>query len=112
MTTPVRTMCACHLRAVWLFCLGACAAVAGAAAEPAKRPFDLPADSAEKSLKRFSVQSGIEVVFATHVTEGVRTVALKGEFPPLEALTRLLAGTTLVSRHDERSGTIFVSKGT
>jgi len=81
------------------------------AAEPARREFNLPADTAEQSLKRFTMQAGIEVVFATHATEGVRTAALQGQFVPIEALNRLLAGTPLLARPDERTGAIVVSRG-
>lgn len=89
----------------------ACLAWSLAAAESLpRRQFNLPAGSAEQSLKRFSTQAGIEVVFATHVADGVRTAALRGEFPPLEALERILDGTPLFARWDERAGAIVVSR--
>lgn len=86
------------------------AAVVASAAEAAKRTFDLPADTAERSLKRLAQQSGTEVVFVSEVTEGVRANAVKGEFTPLEAAHRLLAGTPLQVVRDERTGVISVTR--
>ena len=63
------------------------------AADAARRPFNLPADDAEHTLRLFATQSGLEVLFSRPSTVGVRTPALQGDFPPFEAITRLLAGT-------------------
>ncbi|MBL9200346.1 MAG: TonB-dependent receptor, partial [Opitutaceae bacterium] len=80
------------------------------AAESAKRIFDLPADRAEVSLKRFAAQSGVEVLFTTEAVASVRTAAVQGEFAPAEALGRLLMGTTLVARQTEGSGMFLVRR--
>ena len=77
-------------------------------ADSAKKKFDLPADSAEASLKRFAAQSGVEVLFTTDTVASVRTPAVKGEFAPGEALRRLLAGTALVAKIDDGTGTFLV----
>lgn len=83
----------------------------GAASEGAPtRPFDLPADSAEQSLKRFSAQSGLQVLFATELTDGVRANAVKGDFTPMDAADRLLAGTPLRIVRDETTGVISVAR--
>lgn len=79
------------------------------AAEAAKR-FDLAADTAERSLKRFAQQSGLEVVFASELTDGVRANAVRGEFTPLEAGRRLLAGTPLALVRDEKTGVLSVTR--
>src|SRR5262245_32782682 len=50
------------------------------------RKFDLPADVAEVSLKRFAEQSGRGVVFVPERVKGVKTNAVKGEWTPAEAL--------------------------
>ena len=84
--------------------------LAAPAAESSKKRFDLPADSAELSLKRFSKQAGIEVVFATQSTTGVRTPEVRGEFNPLEALSRLLAGTPLSARSEDDGHTILIDR--
>ena len=96
---------------LWLVLAASLACSWAHAKEPSLRKFDLPADSAEQSLKRFSVQAGIEVVFATHVTQGVRTAALRGTFVPIDALRRLLIGTPLLAKPDERTGAIVVTRG-
>lgn len=80
------------------------------AADAAKKSFDLPADAAERSLKRFAQQAGLEVAFVSEVTDGVRTNAVRGEFTPLEAAQRLVAGTPLQIVRDERTGVLTVAR--
>ncbi|MDO8542158.1 MAG: hypothetical protein Q7S40_17100 [Opitutaceae bacterium] len=82
-----------------------------AGATPAKISFDLPADSAEKSLRLFSRQSGLEVVFASAVAKGVRTQAVKGEMPAREALAAMLAGSGLVV-YEDKSGAVSIQRET
>lgn len=77
-----------------------------------KLSFDLPEDSAEKSLKRFSEQAGREVLFASDITRGIRTNSVKGEMPPHEAIDRLLANTGLVAVHEAEEGAYSVRKET
>lgn len=62
-------------------------------------------------MKQFSQQAGVDVVFATRVTDGVRTEAVKGDYVPLDALNQMLSGTPLVARPDDRTGAIMVSRG-
>lgn len=80
------------------------------AAEAGRKSFDLPAGPAETALKRFSQQAGLEVVFVSALTDGVRANAVRGEFTPLEAGERLLAGTGLVLVRDERTGVLSVAR--
>jgi outer membrane receptor protein involved in Fe transport len=77
-------------------------------AEQAKSSFDLPADTADKSLRLFSTQSGLEVLFVTDVAAGVRTNAVKGEFTSMEAAGRLLSGTSLTIVRDDKNGVLRV----
>jgi iron complex outermembrane recepter protein len=84
-------------------------AVGAASAQPPTRSFDLPAGSAEASLKRFSRQAGIEVVFPTQLAASVRTPAIKGDYAPLDAITQLLRGTPLLAQVDQRTGAIVVT---
>jgi iron complex outermembrane receptor protein len=79
------------------------------AAEAVKR-FDLAADTAERSLKKFAQQSGLEVVFASELTDGVRANAVRGDYAPLDAARRLLAGTPLAVVRDERTGVLTVTR--
>jgi len=78
------------------------------AQEQAKSHFDLPADSAEISLRRFSVQSGLSIMFPTETTRGIRTQAVQGAFTPREALDRMLAGTPLRVLQDKKSGALTI----
>jgi catecholate siderophore receptor len=86
-------------------------ALAAPAPMSARRAFDLPAGAAERSLKLFSTQSGLEVIFPTEIARGVRTPAVKGDFTAAEAMARLLDGTGLTAAQDERSGALTVKRG-
>lgn len=79
-------------------------------ADEPTRTFDIPASSAEKSLKLFSSQSGKEVLFATATTSSIRTPAVRGSYTPHVALEKLLAGTGLIAIQDEASGTLTISR--
>ncbi len=81
-----------------------------AAAEPIARDFNLPADGAERSLKLFSAQSGLEVVFPSDITRGVRTREVKGKLTAREAMSRMLAGTGLTVTQDEKTGAFSVAR--
>ena len=74
--------------------------VALSAAAPTMN-FDLPADSAEKALRQFSQQSGLEVVFASGIAKDVRTKLVRGEMPARTALDAMLADTGLVVFQDQ-----------
>ena len=80
------------------------------AADEGKRTFDLPAASAEKSLKAFSEQSGRGVMFLTDVVKGVQTNRVAGEHTPREALDAMLHGTGLVSTRDATTGAFAVRR--
>jgi hypothetical protein len=73
----------------------------GALGATGEIPFDLPADSAERSLRLFSRQSGAEVVFASRIAKGVRTQPVKGEMPARQALELMLSGTSLAVFEDQ-----------
>lgn len=96
----------------FLRCLALLAAltVSALAAEPIKQQFDLPADTAERALKKLSAQSGVEVLFATEMTAGVRTQAVSGRHTALEAANLALAGTGLVAVRDEQTGALTINR--
>lgn len=73
-----------------------------------RRAFDVPAGPAEKTLKAFSAQSGIEVVFATSSATNIKTNAIKGELVPHEALDRMLLGTGLIVEPNRQGGGLMV----
>lgn len=78
----------------------------------AKKPFDLPADRADSTLRKFSAQSGQEVIFAADTPSGVKTNPVRGEFAPREALELLLAGTILKATQDGSSGAFMINRVT
>jgi len=80
------------------------------AVQAIKVSFDLPEDSIEKSLKRFSAQSGLEVIFPTDAVTGIRTRAVRGEMTSREALEGMLVGTGFRVFQDEKTGAITVRK--
>jgi hypothetical protein len=80
------------------------------AAAMTSKMFDVQADVAEVTLKKFAVQSGIEVVFASSTVGKVRTNAVKGEFLPREALSHMVANTPLTVAVDEKTGTLVVHR--
>src|SRR5687768_9257374 len=90
-----------HRAMAWIAIVAAAWCSWGTAAEPTRRNFDLPAEPAEQSLKRFSAQSGLGVLFVSESVAGVRTNAVKGSFTPREALDLLLADTSLIATQDE-----------
>lgn len=92
-----------------LSCTLACVCLA-TAAPTTPMTFDVPADSAEKALRLFSRQSGLEVVFASEVTRGVRTKAVQGEMPARQALDAMLTGTGLVVFED-KTGAFSIQRG-
>ncbi len=76
----------------------------------AKRSFDLPGGSAEKTLKAFSQQSGRALIMGASAVEGIRTNPVKGEFTPREALDLMLAKTGLEVVEDGKSGSLAVRR--
>jgi len=82
---------------------------AGAVADRAVA-FDLPAGIADKTLRTFSAQSGLEVVFAAESTRGVKTAAVRGRYVPIEALHRMLEGTVLKATQDPASGAFMINR--
>ncbi|MDB6170301.1 MAG: hypothetical protein JWM88_3165 [Verrucomicrobia bacterium] len=82
------------------------------AADLPRKAYNLPADTAEKSLKRLAEQSGREILFPTDAVEGVRTRAVHGEMTPEEALDAMLTGTVLVAVPDSQTGSLTVRRET
>jgi len=80
------------------------------AAQTSTKSFDLPAGAAEKTLRQFSAQSGLPVLFPTEITKGVRTKAVQGNLPPREALDRMLAGTVLTVIRDKKPDAFTIQR--
>jgi hypothetical protein len=75
---------------------------AAAMAQPAARPqsYDLPAQPLSDALLALGRQSGLEISFTPAAVAGKTAPALQGEYSPLLALDRLLAGSGLALRAD------------
>jgi hypothetical protein len=95
---------ACFLCVLWFVGVG----FAGATSTLPKT-FNVPANTADKSLKQFSEQAGLEVVFSTRVTREVVTKPVKGDMTGRQALDAMLAGTGLIVIQDAKTGAFTVS---
>ncbi|MCX6954558.1 MAG: hypothetical protein NTV51_20585 [Verrucomicrobia bacterium] len=82
------------------------------AAEPARRPFDLPAGDAVTTLKRFAEQSDEQLLYSTDDVSGVSTHAVHGEFVPLAALEQMLRDTSLTPRPNGSAHAIAITVAT
>ena len=80
------------------------------AEEAARKSFDLPVDTAEKSLKKFSEQSGMEVLVPTSAVKDIRTRAVKGEMTAREALDSMLVGTPLIAVANYKTGSVTIRR--
>jgi outer membrane receptor protein involved in Fe transport len=81
-----------------------------AAADAPARRFDLPAGDAGQTLKQFAAQAGAQILYSAKDVGGIATKALQGEFPPLVAIERMLAGTPLKAREDPATRAIAVTR--
>ncbi len=98
---------------IWIVCVCTLALVlpAGIQASAANpQTFNLPAGDAAATLRQLSEVSHREILFAADAVRGVRTNAVRGEFTPLEAGNRMLAGTRLIAMQDEQSGALAVRR--
>jgi iron complex outermembrane receptor protein len=95
---------------VFIFLLNLLLAAGCLAADSARKPFDVPAGPAEQTLKQFSAQAGVLLVFPTDLVRGIPTHAVRGDYPPVEALEKMLAGTPLIVVRDERPGAFAVRR--
>lgn len=84
-----------------------CAAPARSA-DPARRTFAVPAGEAARTLKLFAAQAGREILFPAEPLAALRTHAIKGDFTPLAALTRMVAGAPVIVLEDPATGALLV----
>lgn len=73
-------------------------------ASAARHGFDVPAQPLAQALMIFGRQSGLQVTAEGPLTSGLTSTAIKGDFVPAEALSRLLAGTGLTYRFVGNNG--------
>ncbi|MEJ0034956.1 MAG: TonB-dependent receptor [Gammaproteobacteria bacterium] len=82
-----------------LLCVGGvCIAPVSATAQSAAQAYDIPADDLNSALRKFSSQSRIQLIYATELVAGKKSATLSGNYPPGEALRRLLVGSGLESQ--------------
>lgn len=86
----------------------AAASAAKMAAET--RQFDVPSGAADASLKLFSAQANIQVIYPTDLVDDIRTNAVRGNLTAAKALEQMVAGTPLVVVHDEKTGALGVRR--
>jgi iron complex outermembrane receptor protein len=94
----------------WVLALSICPALV--AVDATRKTYDLPAADAVVALKRFSEQSGRELVYPVEQVRGITTQEVKGELTALEAINRMLAGTDLYVLQDEKTGALAVNRAT
>ncbi len=73
------------------------------------RPFRIPAGPASEALKQFAEQAQREILFPSEPVGDVRTPRVIGDYPPREALDRLLAGTRLRALEAADTGGFVIS---
>jgi hypothetical protein len=81
-----------------------------AAAADSLQSFDIPAGEAEKTLRQFAAQSGLEVLFSTDAARGVRTRAVKGRLVAVEAVKQMLSGTPLYVVKEIKNGVLRIGR--
>lgn len=70
------------------------------------RTFDLPSGMADATLKQFSAQAGIQVIYPTDQVGDIRTHAVRGRFTATQALEKMVAGTPLTVVRDSKTGAL------
>ena len=73
----------------------AIASLSAGAAHAAGRHFDLPAGDAAQTVQSLAQDTGLQVLAPSADLRGVRTNAVNGDYSPIEALRKMLAGTPL-----------------
>jgi len=73
------------------------------------RSFRVQAGPASETLKQFAEQAQREILFPSEPLADVRTPRVFGDYPPREALDRLLTGTRLRAREAPETGGFVIS---
>ena len=80
-----------------LFCTSlALTPTAFAQAVPQNLSIEIPAQSAEQALKRFTEVTRFQLIFSPEVVRGLVTKSVSGTMSPRDALTRMLEGSSIV----------------
>lgn len=85
------------------------------AAEPLaherKIHFDFPAQPLDAALAGYFRLTGVQLLYDSSLSAGLKAPAIRGIFTPREALRRLLAGTGLTVRYSQNNAAIIVAAG-
>ncbi len=85
----------------WLACGAALALVIATPVFAQSRDFDIPAQSAAKSVQEFARQAGVQIVAPGKQLHGITTHAVKGQMDARAALRALLEGTGITILSDD-----------
>lgn len=70
--------------------------------------FDIPRGDASHTLRLFSQQAGLQILYPPEQVRGVRTHAVRGTYLPLNALELMLEGTTLSLVFDDEADAVAI----
>ena len=86
-------LCLCIVAIAWT------PRLAGApSSEPVRYNFKIDSQPLGTALQEFAKQSGVQIIFFSQVTEGIRAPALNGSYTISGALEMLLSGSHLIFR--------------
>ena len=86
-------LCFCIVAIAWITRLAA-----APSSEPIKYHFKIDSQPLGAALQQFAKQGGIQIIFFSHVTEGLQAPALNGSYTISGALGILLSGSRLIFR--------------
>lgn len=72
--------------------------------------FDVPEGKATSTLKEAARQADVDIVFAGRLMRKVNTLAVQGEYVPLEVFDLMLSGASLAVFQHEKSGVYTIRK--
>ncbi|WP_148649319.1 hypothetical protein [Novosphingobium barchaimii] len=78
------------------------AGIAAAQDQGAQRGYDIPPGWLADVPNRLAEQSGLQMTYEAALTQGHRTLGLRGSFAPRDAPVRLHSGTGLAARRHRR----------
>ncbi|WP_187394387.1 TonB-dependent siderophore receptor [Citrobacter freundii complex sp. CFNIH2] len=85
------------------------AAVENSEQQATQTDYQIPAGNLSLALVQFSLQSGLQLIAPSPLTDGHATQGLSGRFSPTDALVRLLAGSGLSFSLDAQHNTVTLS---
>ena len=87
------SLCLCIVAIAWITRLAA-----DPSSEPVRYHFKIDSQPMGAALQQFAKQSGVQIIFFSEVTEGLKAPALNGSYTIPRALEWLLSGSHLIFR--------------